>query len=1656
MKRLFICIAILMMPSAFAQLTQVCPSTNCPGTANANEIITRGWTGGSLCPGGYVCTYQSKQNGVITFSTSMFQYSGCSNSWCNTTTPASNPWGSHSLFSSGENSGDDYWINAKYQLTVQLNPSDTTMTVDTVNSFLTGIPSTGYLSIEKEVVHYSAVNTSTGVFTLDQRAARTSCYAVPDANACKTHAVTGTVTTNGFDMSAKNPEIDGASTTVDVPPGRHPSYDQAYDSVHDSTLVGGGYNESISLGDLWLMCGSNSSGYCTDGTANPQSRKVFLVGTTLPRRQYRTIRYEPVADMYVMLGGASQGSPQAELYVFCFYVTAATIARGCSTAGTVTKIAASLIQTVGGSAVAIPALSAHNMYYDATAQAFVFWGGKIADTAACAGVPGAPTSCNNDRIYTLKWNGTKWEFRKPTMSGGGQANGGFCNAGLDGNNTNYATVANTCEQLPAGDYDQVNNRGLFWFHDGNSWWGSLNYSLNTMTFSATGVTMPTYTYASFSSGNTAFAWSQYWPGHNGFILFSMRLGTCTANCTPNTYEFKLSGDVTPPTVSLTNPAASPTLIGTATVTATASDDVGVSGVQFSYGGVNIGAEDTAAPYSVSWNTTTFANGCATLLARARDSAGNTADSTRTVCIDNGSSLRTQLTVQEELYTGVTGVTRTSGAVSAGLPLTKAAVPCGSSNPATCSGLASLGMGGTGVTMAQFRCLGVWPDNSCKWVQVDTELDVTAGTQNTSAYLTVGQGSFGGSNLATDGGSTISIDTGACIFVVKKSNYNVFDSVVCGATTLVSTGSTGLAILGPANPGNTCPSPIAGGDCATLYASKFDAASTCSIEQNGPVKSAIKCDGAFKDAGGNAYMKFTTRTYFFKGKSNPKLTVILRNADESTAVYFGYKSLEVRLSPSLGSGKTYRFGTELSDVTGTFAGSEDAYIYQAYSSVMENIQWRATTCAGASYNSDNPGCVVPYIARTGAAPYTYAQSGYEVRVGATTSQTGDATKTLPGWADLADSSGNGLMVAVNWMTPYWPKSLQLMGGGAEIRIGIWPDQTLWTETCNSTPCANPYYQAWPQYSIQDVFFNFHVGALASPAGEMKKLQHPLLARAPRDRYNTAGVFDWKIIDPTVEDSYYSSVGTSNSLASDKYCCIADLVPQAKRYWAWNNGGGDNQMDFRWANLLRWLQRGYTGNYWQAADFYRMQAEQTAPRSDGFAWRTHSPAGDLNVKGFPANVTPTNQVISSHATANRSWLDSNHAHWYGMIDYYFVSGDETMKDAILDGFSDRFISTTSGFNTGANFMCTRDVGSFLMSETRMWKFYTSQGLTTEAATAYSVADTVLGVSVFPATIMGGGYPAGQKSGTDYAIGLVYAGNCNLPWPNPPATAGPGGAGTTRYASAFQNGILLGGMIEHLRGRDPSTMANYNKLADVATLVAKETERQYFIPPTSMVCPNASDCGWYYYQSVDYAQNTDPTYSSDYWFTVPWQETVEAIWTAQYELLGKNNWKPNFDKWLARLMNSTGGVAALDDSATHLMWSAIDAATSSAKPNVAKVLINSVTDNGAGSYTVAWTPPAGAQGYVLRYDATGKTLVDTLGYTPLTATFAVTRASNQPWMTATRTATQPAAGDTAITVTGLPGGLPSSSFDLRALGPAADQGTVPGVNYNGGATVVSGTKN
>ena len=107
-------------------------------------------------------------------------------------------------------------------------------------------------------------------------------------------------------------------------------------------------------------------------------------------------------------------------------------------------------------------------------------------------------------------------------------------------------------------------------------------------------------------------------------------------------------DTTAPTVSITSPSAGSTVSGTMTMSASASDNVGVTRVEFFIDSV-LKATDTSSPYSFSWDTTNQGtHPCIgphthSLSAKAYDEAGNTGTSANIIVNMNNPPYCTSIT-----------------------------------------------------------------------------------------------------------------------------------------------------------------------------------------------------------------------------------------------------------------------------------------------------------------------------------------------------------------------------------------------------------------------------------------------------------------------------------------------------------------------------------------------------------------------------------------------------------------------------------------------------------------------------------------------------------------------------------------------------------------------------------------------------------------------------------------------------------------------------------------------------------------------------------------------------------------------------------------------------------------------------------------------------
>ncbi len=157
-------------------------------------------------------------------------------------------------------------------------------------------------------------------------------------------------------------------------------------------------------------------------------------------------------------------------------------------------------------------------------------------------------------------------------------------------------------------------------------WNGNNTALDGCVAVEGNCARPTSTYGTIMSYCSNFSLANGFGTQPGnLIRNNFNNGTCLVTC---------GDDTQPPTVSLTAPASGTTVQGSVNWSASATDDTGVTRVDFLVEGTVV-ASDTTAPYAGTWDTSTVANGTRTLTAKAYDAAGNLATSAAvTVTVNN--------------------------------------------------------------------------------------------------------------------------------------------------------------------------------------------------------------------------------------------------------------------------------------------------------------------------------------------------------------------------------------------------------------------------------------------------------------------------------------------------------------------------------------------------------------------------------------------------------------------------------------------------------------------------------------------------------------------------------------------------------------------------------------------------------------------------------------------------------------------------------------------------------------------------------------------------------------------------------------------------------------------------------------------------------------
>jgi hypothetical protein len=144
-------------------------------------------------------------------------------------------------------------------------------------------------------------------------------------------------------------------------------------------------------------------------------------------------------------------------------------------------------------------------------------------------------------------------------------------------------------------------------------------------------------------------WSQPWNsasvangGHSIFAKARDAAGNWGTSSTISvTVKNATVSDATAPTVAVTAPAAGGTVSGTTNLSASASDNVGVTQVKWYVDGVEVAWDGDGSPWTKPWSSTMVANGTHRIFAKAADAAGNWGTSAQlSFMVSNGGSADT--------------------------------------------------------------------------------------------------------------------------------------------------------------------------------------------------------------------------------------------------------------------------------------------------------------------------------------------------------------------------------------------------------------------------------------------------------------------------------------------------------------------------------------------------------------------------------------------------------------------------------------------------------------------------------------------------------------------------------------------------------------------------------------------------------------------------------------------------------------------------------------------------------------------------------------------------------------------------------------------------------------------------------------------------------
>ena len=569
-----------------------------------------------------------------------------------------------------------------------------------------------------------------------------------------------------------------------------------------------------------------------------------------------------------------------------------------------------------------------------------------------------------------------------------------------------------------------------------------------------------------------------------------------------------------------------------------------------------------------------------------------------------------LIVHEALRKGVSGIDRKNEPVTVGIPFPKGVL-------SEKNGIPQLSLEGT--DEFQFRTLARWPDESVSWTLVDFQAGCQADRMNKNIRVIRGNGNSSGRFLASELKDKIIIDTGSIMITISKKAFNLFESVVANGQELISSG-TSKGIVCVDGEGKTYLAS-GGPECKVI------------IEENGPVRCVVKATGTHY-AGRKRMMDYTVRMHFYKDKSRARVIYTLRNASKKQFEHVFIRSLDLVTELSLPGPYQVEMAKHNGVIKERFSNKNDDLVcYQAVSDFPQKY-------AGDAFYDKAP--IPPDYKRE--RKRGFVQEGYWIKKNNRILASGKRNE-YPDLAffDISNGSGMGMTIGIRFAAGWWPKSLRANADGT-IEVGLWPKEN-----------EVSYWIRYGSHNTFEVMYDFHTEVI-DPKASMKKFQYPLVAKAPVKSYDidVTEIYPlYHFVPFDDERRFIEKKGWEYGRKAKNR--RAKMKIWRYHYWGW--GGFWNQHDFARIGLVNFLRETEdplkAGEYFLSSEArFNYNADWAIYHSDDYECtrctkRGYGPEKNKN-KAMLAGVT----------------FDFEHPHWYGLSLYYYMTGDEHIRESILD--------------------------------------------------------------------------------------------------------------------------------------------------------------------------------------------------------------------------------------------------------------------------------------------------------------------------------------------------------------------------------------------------------